>query len=245
MEIREAVARGDRWRERRRSRGFRPASSTPRRSPNLGPLGLRHPAHSRIIVIPRGNAAIHCGVEKWYLVGLITRRSRVRIPPPLPSRTPGPNRARRFAFCAILGHRGRFQTPQTGFERIRRRDISFSGKTAPQQIVAHVGVSPLPPPAQGREDGGGRDAKVAATVAVVVSPAAAVLAHRDDHGPEEGPARRAGEAGRRFLGPSDRFRGWVQNENVTNSPSLAYGALTAQPDPIHGPHLSARCPPDE
>ncbi len=41
--------------------------------------GDKHPTHSRILT--------HRGVEQWQLVGLITQRSWVRIPPPLPNQT--------------------------------------------------------------------------------------------------------------------------------------------------------------
>ena len=48
--------------------------------------------------LPRGQATDalsypqHRGVEQWQLVGLITQRSRVRIPPPLPRSAPAPMR---------------------------------------------------------------------------------------------------------------------------------------------------------
>src|SRR5690606_7358398 len=45
-----------------------------------------------------------CGVEKWYLVGLITRRSRVRIPPPLPpERALGPRLRARLLWSTGAG----------------------------------------------------------------------------------------------------------------------------------------------
>lgn len=245
MEIREAVARGDRWRERRRSRGFRPASSTPQAFTQSWPAGLASPSAFSYHCDPsrrrcdtlRGGEVVSRRAHNPKIAG--------SNPAPATTRDAGPKSGSAFCFLCDSGSSRSIPDASDGVRTDSPSRHQLLGENRPHQLVAHVGVSPLPPPAQGREDVGGRDTKVAATVAVVVSPAAAVLAHRDDHGPEEGPARRAGEAGRRFLGPSDRFRAWVQNENVTNSPSLAYGALTAQPDPIHGPHLSTRCPPDE
>ena len=51
--------------------------------------GLTHIRHSKNVRISLrssvGKGPAHRGVEQWQLVGLITRRSGVRIPPPLPT----------------------------------------------------------------------------------------------------------------------------------------------------------------
>jgi hypothetical protein len=47
-----------------------------------------------------GPCAHHRGVEQWQLVGLITRRSMVRIHPPLPYETPEP-KAQGFLLCLL------------------------------------------------------------------------------------------------------------------------------------------------
>jgi hypothetical protein len=52
---------------------------------------------------PSGILWSHCGVEQWQLVGLITRRSQVRVLPPLPIRThPEPREEAIEQFLAML-----------------------------------------------------------------------------------------------------------------------------------------------
>ena len=49
------------------------------------PVSMNPGCSSSLFSSLRRYAAIHRGVEQWQLVGLITRRSGVRIPSPLPN----------------------------------------------------------------------------------------------------------------------------------------------------------------